>query len=252
MDFIRDCGRQCYFGRLLVRVQGCREFSKTVLDPAIEDTSIPSFVKRGFEKKLGGFRPRRPDVAAEGGELGYVWRFALGLYLCAASLDNWVDEDKGCEESWVEQRNVDKVVPSHAMAYAENWTRHLIALQVYEMCQISRVVKPTWIIAKEVLIEHTASSLVGDVGDPYRPDAEAVLLLGGCEEVFPERFVEFFWKAVGVGGYYGYVARAGIGVVDRDVLFYGEVECVFLVVCEGTRKFADVGTGNFVFYYPVV
>lgn len=71
-------------------------------------------------------------------------------------------------------------------------------------------------------------------------------------EFIPQRFVEFFVVADGVGGDDGDISGLRMGVVEGNVLVDGEVENVFFGVEGCLGEFAEVGGGDFVFDDAVV
>lgn len=74
--------------------------------------------------------------------------------------------------------------------------------------------------------------------------------LGG--EFIPQRFIEFFVVADGVGGDDGDISGLRMGVVEGNVLVDGEMENVFFGVEGCLGEFAEVGGGDFVFDDAVV
>lgn len=97
-------GRFCFRIWGEVGVDGCREISQAVFDPAVEDARVPCFVEGGVCEGGGGGGAGGPEIAAEGGgagEGGGGGRAVDGL-----GLDYGIEEDKGCEEAGVDEGEV--------------------------------------------------------------------------------------------------------------------------------------------------
>lgn len=90
---------------------------------------------------------------------------------------------------------------------------------------------------------------MGDICHPHARDPE-VPRSTASEEVVPQRLVELFRHAIGMGGEDGDVALLRRAIVQRDVLFDGEEELVFLMRGNGTRVLSDVLGGDSMFDHP--
>ena len=97
---------------------------------------------------------------------------------------------------------------------------------------------------------------MSNIGNPD-PSYGLPLLLQCFVQVVPKRLVEFlykvsllikrnyqgladFWKAISVGSNDGNSSRPSIGLVQWRVLLYVELQCVFLVIQQGSRIFSNI------------
>jgi hypothetical protein len=74
---------------------------------------------------------------------------------------------------------------------------------------------------------------------PDTPNAEPIGF-GARIYLLPEWFIQLLWEAIGVSGEYGYIARLGFRVIEWNVLFYSQMQYIFLFVRSGCWIFSDM------------
>lgn len=143
------------------------------------------------------------------------------------------------------------LIPTHTMTHPHNRPHHLLPPQINQIRQIARMIIPTRRIPHQLFIHPITLSMPSDIRHPNAPDTPPTKpCLGG--EFIPQRFIEFFVVADGVGGDDGDISWLRMGVVEGNVLVDGEVENVFFGVEGCLGEFAEVGGGDFVFDDAVV
>lgn len=118
------------------------EFAEVVFDVFVEDAGVVAGVESVLAEAGSCFFPAGPDIAAEGGEVGWAEVAGFGEVL----LDDGVDEDEAGEEGGVHEREVDHVVAAEGVANAEDGGGHGVAEDVGQVEEVAGVVKPRrWI-----------------------------------------------------------------------------------------------------------
>lgn len=96
------------------------------------------------------------------------------------------------------ERQIHKIVAAHGVTHADDGAHELVGEPVHKQEQVARVVRPVRIVAHVRGVERGAVALPRDVGDPDGAQAE-VLGREPRVQLVPERLVELFGEAVGVG-----------------------------------------------------
>lgn len=105
------------------------------------------------------------------------------------------------------------------------------------------------LIALDIFIKNSACSLVRDIGYPDSTQRN-LFAFQFTVEVLPERLIGFLWVSISRRPDDGdCVIWNWSRAVERDILFYGELEGRFLFALGTMRVFSNVLTGNYVLDY---
>ena len=126
--FLVFCRCQSHCGRgnwwRWCRVERRGHSAQTVLQIPVQNSLIPTRVHlTPSERPLGDF-PTRPEIRSHGRETSGVWTWRrLALY-------QRLDQDKGGEQTGMNERQVDQFTRASTVAYADDRTRHFSAKMI--------------------------------------------------------------------------------------------------------------------------